>query len=174
VPSENLRQLYEADQSDRSHRPIDWEALTRRDQERRTQVWRFLAERDLQDGWDCYWAAVVLIHGCEMSDLEKACELARRAVEREPEPLQIRAFYALAKDRLLLSQGKPQWYATQRVVVDGELELAPVDPDAVTEEERTAMGVLTLEERRRELSLISRARAEQRRRASAGASSSTR
>jgi hypothetical protein len=45
------------------------------------------------------------------------------------------------------------------------LVLAPTDPDAVTEDERAAMGVLTLEERRRELSLIGRARSEQRRRA---------
>jgi hypothetical protein len=165
MASESLRQLYEADQADRARRPIDWNSLSERDRERRAEVRRLLTAGDLQDGWDCYWAAVVLIHSPEAADLEEACELARHAVGQEPEPLQIRAFYALAKDRLLLSQGKPQWYGTQKVVVAGELELAPIDPDAVTEEERAAMGVLTLEERRRELRLISRARAEQRRRA---------
>jgi hypothetical protein len=174
MASESLRQLYEADQADRAQRPIDWKALAKRDQERRAEVRRLLAAGGFHDGWDYYWAAVVLVHGREMTDLEDACELARRAVALEPEPPQIRAFYALAKDCVLLSQGKPQWYGTQKVVVNGEVELAPIDPDAVTEEDRAAMGVLTLEERRRELGLIRRARAEQRRRTGVGSSFSAR
>lgn len=165
MASEALRQLYEGDQDDRMRKRIDWKAVLKRDQERCAEIRYLLAAGEIQDGWDHYWAAVVLIHSNKACDIENAFELARRAVELEPQPQQIRAFYALAKDRLLLSRGEPQWYGTQKIVVDGEVVLAPIDPDAVTDEERTAMGVLTLGERNREINFISRARAEQRRRA---------
>lgn len=156
-----LRRLYEEDQADRSRQPIDWHSVSARDRERRAEVRKILAGGELHDGWDCYWAAVVLIHGSEAIDLECAFEMARRAFELAPQPLQIRAFYALAKDRLLLSRGEPQWYGTQKAVVNGELVLAPIDPAAVTDEERIAMGVLSLAERYREIRHISSLRGEQ-------------
>lgn len=166
MASEKLRQLYEADQADRMQQPIDWKVVSKRDGERRTVVRRLLAEGGLQDGWDYYWAAVVLIHSHEATDLEDALELSRHAVALDSQPLQIRALYAVAKDRLLLSRGQPQWYGTQKVIVDGEVVLAPIDLDVVTDEERTAMGVLTIDERKREIdriNRISRVRTEQRR-----------
>jgi hypothetical protein len=164
MASEVLRQLYEADQDDRTQQRIDWSVVSERDRARRAEIWHLLDTDELQDGWDHYWAAVVLIHGTKATDIECAFELARRAMELEPQSLQIRSFYALAKDRLLLNRGELQWYGTQKVIVNGEVALAPIDPDAVTDEERRAMGVPTLSERNREIDLIKRARAEQRRR----------
>lgn len=168
MASEALRLLYEADQADRLQLPIDWAVVSERDKERRAEVRRLLASGEVRDGWDHYWAAVVLIHSHDAADLEDARDLSRRAFELEPAPLQIRAFHALAQDRLLLSRGEPQWYGTQKIVADGEVVLAPIDRGAVTDEERAAMGVATLEERQREIdhiNRVSRARAEQRRQA---------
>ena len=164
MANEALRQLYEEDQADRIQQPIDWMVVSKRDKDRRAEVRRLLSMGEFQDCWDYYWAAVVLIHSYETADLESALELSCRAVELDPQPLQIRALYPVAKDRLLLSRGESQWYGTQKVVLNGDLVLAPIDLDAVTDEERTAMGVLTLAERHREINRINRARAEQRRR----------
>jgi hypothetical protein len=165
VASEALRGLYEADQADRMNHPIDWNVVSKRDRERRVEVRRLLDVGEVQDVWDHYWAAFVLIHSHDVADLEDALRLSRRAVELDPQPLQVRALYPAVKDRLLLSQGEPQWYGTQKVLVGLEVVLAPIDPDMVTDEERTTMGVLTLDERHREINRMNRARAEQRRRA---------
>jgi hypothetical protein len=166
VACTTLHQLYVEDQAERLQRPIDWSVLSTRDRERRTKVRRLLAVGELADEWDYYWAAVVLMHGDEV-DREEAFELARRAIEFESRPLQIRAFYALAKDRVLLDRGEPQWYGTQKMIVNDKVVLAPIDSGAVTDEERMAMGVITLVERHQEVDFINRALAEQRRRAAA-------
>lgn len=165
MPNDALRQLYEDDQADRSRQPIDWSVISRRDRERRSEVRRLLAAGELRDEWDYYWAAVVLIHSRDAKDLEDAHTLSCMAFELNQKSLQICAFYALSKDRLLISRNQPQWYGTQKVLIEGKLAIAPLEPYAVTDEERTAMGVPTLEQRYQEIDRINRARAEVRRRA---------
>lgn len=154
-----LRELYEADQADRTLR-LSAADIRERDRLRRTEVRRHCAAGTLKDGWDHYWAAVVLLHGEAPVDLDDALSLATRAAELEPEPLQIRALVPVAQDRSLLARGQPQWYGTQKLVADGELVLAPINPGAVSDEERRAAGVLTLEERRQEIAQINRLRPE--------------
>jgi hypothetical protein len=154
LSSNKLRQLYDEDQRDRTLQPIDWGAVSTRDRERRKEVRLLQAIGEIKDGWDNYWAAVVLIHSTDTRDIEDSFELAFKAFSLEPNILQIRAFYALAQDRILLSRGEPQWYGTQKIVTDGQVVLASINPDAVTDEERIAMGILTLEERKREISYL--------------------
>jgi hypothetical protein len=164
MSSKVLRELYETDQADRLSHPIDWAVVAPRDWQRRLEVRRLLAAGEAQDGWDHYWAAFVLVHTRDIDDLEESLRLSRRAIELDPNTLQFRALYPIVKDRLLWSRGELQWYGTQKIIVNGELELAPVDPLAVTDEERRAMGVLTLAERKKEIDQINIVRAEQRRR----------
>jgi len=51
---------------------------------------------------------------------------------------------------LLRRSGKPQWYGTQFELsqTTGKIELAPIDETAVTDDERRACGVPTVEESR--------------------------
>ena len=95
---------------------------------------------------------MILQHGSEPADYELAHELAVKAAELRPSPeLPARWLAAATKDRYLLSLGEKQWFGTQYTVEDGVWTLLPIDEDAVSDEERRAWDVPTLEETRQAL-----------------------
>lgn len=145
-----LYRMFTEDQADRQSQPIDWSVVTPRDEQRRSRAAAILAAGEAPEADDFFHAAIIFQHGTETADYARAEELARRSVEIDPEFDRGWWLIAAAHDRWLHSQGKPQIYGTQfRKGEDGRWSLDPIDPDAVTDAEREALGVPPLAEARR-------------------------
>lgn len=135
-----------ADQADRSG-AIDWTVVNQRDQERREKVAAMLADGAVRSARDHYNAAMVFQHGDTPDDYALAFSLATIARKLAPEHPAPKWLAAAAFDRYLVSRNMPQWYGTQsKTHSDGRAQLDPVDPQAVSEEERVALGVPRLQD----------------------------
>lgn len=135
-----------ADQADRAGN-VDWALLHQRDQERREQVGAMLAAGAVRSARDYYNAAMVFQHGDTPDDYALAFSLATIARKLAPEHPAPKWLTAAAFDRYLVSRNMPQWYGTQsKTHSDGRTELDPVDPKAVSEEQRVALGVPRLQD----------------------------
>jgi glycine/D-amino acid oxidase-like deaminating enzyme len=74
-----LQAICDADQEDRQTQR--WEGMVERDRVRRERVEELLATGVVQDGPDCFHAALVFQHGQTLDDFSRATELAKRATE---------------------------------------------------------------------------------------------
>lgn len=138
-----LERLYTEDQADRTEGPnakIDWEAVSKRDEQRRKRVLEILEAGGAKTAADYHHAAMVFQHGSTLEDYDRAHKLAAKAAELDPEHPGAKWLAAAAKDRWLMNQGKPQLYGTQFKMVDGKWVLWDVDP-SVTDEERAKWDV---------------------------------
>ena len=97
---------------------------------------------------DFYHAAMIYQHGADTTSYRRAHDLARRAVELDPDHADAKWLTAASWDRYLDGAGRPQWYGTQYRCEDGLRRLLPVEEGRVTDEERRALGVPTLAEAR--------------------------
>jgi hypothetical protein len=147
-----LARLFQEDQGDRrgmtNATSADWEALGRRDAERRRRVDRILAEGGAKVADDYYHAAMVFQHGTAVEDYDRAHQLALKAVELDPAHDRARWLAAAAKDRSLVRQGKPQLYGTQMQRQDGRWGIFDIDP-SVTDAERSKWLVPPLADAKR-------------------------
>jgi hypothetical protein len=135
-----------ADQADRTG-DIDWAGLDQRDKERREKVGAMLAAGTVRTARDYYNAAMVFHHGDTQDDYALAFSLATIARRLAPEHPAPKWLFAAAFDRYLVSHNMPQWYGTQsKTDKDGRAELDPVHPQAVSEEQRVALGVPRLQD----------------------------
>lgn len=144
-----LTQLFEADQADRAPRQeaIDWTVVRPRDQARRQRVDEILqaaAQRTLAAD-DYYHAAFVYQHGETPVEIQRAHDLAVRAVEVDPDHEQARWLAAASEDRKLMYEHKAQKWGTQYKKIDGAWLVWPVDP-AITDAQRAAWEVPPLVE----------------------------
>lgn len=152
-----LHRMFTEDQADRRSQPIDWSVVTPRDEARRRRAAEILAAGEAKEAEDFFHAAILFQHGSETADYARAEELARKAVEVDPGFDRGRWLIAAAHDRWLHSQGKPQIYGTQfKKGEDGRWSLDPIDPHAVTDAEREALGVPPLAEARRRAEAMNR------------------
>jgi hypothetical protein len=138
------------DQADRAagSNKIDWDVVSTRDAARRTEVLQLLNAGDIRSADDFYHAALIFQHGDSIQDTQLALALATTSARMNPSNQQAQVLMAQAWDRILVRSGKPQWYGTQfqRSKTTGKWELFPTDPTAVTEAQRTALGLPTLAE----------------------------
>lgn len=142
----DLYDLYEADQADRRTRPIDWDVVSRRDSVRRVAVGEMLLAGDVKTADDFYHAAMVYQHGESAESFLLANLLTREAVRLDSSHAPARQMIGMTHDRYLWNVGRPQVYGTQsRMAEDGLWTFEPFDPDAVTDEERAAVGSLPLQ-----------------------------
>jgi len=138
-----LLQIFEADQTDRANwgQDIDWAVVADRDQQRHERVLRLAESGRLAAADDWYHAAMVMQHGHDLADFERAHLWAKRAATLDPNLRDAKWLAAAAKDRWLNHQGKPQRYGTQFEKNDrGEWTVSDVDP-SVTDEERALWAV---------------------------------
>ncbi len=151
-----LERLHKEDQADREAGPnakIDWQAVSKRDAERRARVREIVDKGGATTSTDYYHAAMVYQHGTEVPEYDEAHRLAMKAVELDPENGAARWLAAAAKDRSLMWQGKPQLYGTQFKKVDDRWVLWEVDP-SITDEERAKWNVPPLAEQRKKLETL--------------------
>ena len=143
-----LAAIYEADQADRQSRPIDWKVVSQRDSLRRAAVGELLLDQQVKTADDFYHAALVFQHGRSPESFLLANMLSREAARLDSSSAQARRMIGMTHDRYLWSIGLPQVYGTQsRTTEDGLWTFEPFDPDAVTDEERAAVGSLPLQEK---------------------------
>ena len=146
-----LQEIYDADQADRlgdafSKEP---EAVMARDQQRRDAALQLVKDGALHTAQDYFSAAMVFQHSAD--DISLAHSLATIASYLDPSNKQYRWLMAASWDRMLMQHVQPQWYGTQYQGSDQGVFLFPVAEGAVTDAERAAMGVPSLDESRARL-----------------------
>jgi hypothetical protein len=144
-----LAEIYRADQADRAlpYDHIEWSQVEPRDAARRARVDAIVAAGQARTADDYYHAAMVYQHGATVPEIQRARDLALRAVALDPDHQDARWLAAAAEDRVLVYQYQAQKWGTQFKRVDGKWIVWPVDP-AITDDERDAWNVPTLAEAR--------------------------
>lgn len=136
-----LYRMFSQDQADRQP-PINWEVVTKRDEERRTRAWEMIRNDSLKVADDYFHAAIILQHGRDSTDYHMAYQLASKAAELDTTHNTAKWLSAAAKDRYLWSIGNPQWYGTQyKQLESGKWTIQPIDTTAVTDKERKTLNV---------------------------------
>jgi hypothetical protein len=137
-----LSRLYDDDQADRqaAFGTIDWSVVVPRDRARRKRVDEIVAAGGARAAADYYHAAMVYQHGDTPDEIQRAHDLAVKAVELDPSHDAAKWLAAAAEDRKLMYENKPQKWGTQFRHVDGGYVLWKVDP-SITDEQRDAWNV---------------------------------
>jgi len=143
-----LARLEAEDQADRApgSGDIDWAVVSQHDAARRDKTLALLRAGEIRSADDYFNAALIFQHGEAIEDTQLAFSLATTALRLDPKNGDARMLIAQAWDRILVKNGKPQWYGTQfsRDKATGKWVINPTDPGAVTEAQREAMGIPTL------------------------------
>ncbi len=142
-----LTRLHDEDQADRTgpYEKIDWSKITPRDQARRKRVDEIIAAGGARAADDYYHAAMVYQHGDSPDEIQRAHDLAVKAVELDPKHDAAKWLAAASEDRKLMYEKKPQKWGTQYQKVDGKWVLWQVDP-GTTDEQRDEWNVPPLAE----------------------------
>lgn len=147
VDNPRLTEMYEADQAARRRQPIDWSQVAPMDRAHQREAMALLRKGEVRTATDYFHAAMIMQHAEAFEDYQLAFSLARISYALDPSNKHARWLSAAAWDRALMSKGVPQWYATQyRPAPGGAMELYPVVESVVTDAERAALGVPTLQE----------------------------
>jgi hypothetical protein len=127
-------------------------AMDQRDQARRTEAQRLLRSGAVRTSRDYTHLAMLYQHGGSVDDIRLAYSFAWIAASLDPANKEARWLSAAAWDRLLVRQGRPQWYGTQfnKSSPESPWTIDPVEP-FVTDEERARYGVPPLSESRKRL-----------------------
>lgn len=145
-----LLQLFHDDQADRDtsvYDKIDWNRVRPRDQERRRRVDAIVAAGGARAADDYYHAAMVYQHGETPDDIQRAHDLALKAVELDPRHDDARWLAAASEDRKLMYEHKPQKWGTQYKRIDGVWIVWEVDP-SITDDQRDEWNVQPLADAR--------------------------
>ena len=143
-----LARMFAEDQAARRVEEIDWTLLNRQDTERRAAVMAILRAGGVRTAQDYYNAAMIFQHGGSQDEIRLAHSLATIASSLRSSPA-TNWLKAATWDRLMSRFDQPQWYGTQYVRDEaGRWALYPVNPDAVTDEQRAAWSVPSLDEAR--------------------------
>jgi hypothetical protein len=147
-----LRAMTNADQAARSAGPSDWKILSGEDHARRDKVKTMLAAGVIVTAEDFFNAALIMQHEDVADDYRIAYSLASISKTIDPDSTSFTPAYKTAKwltaaawDRLMMSLNKPQWYGTQFTKPDAaaQWQFYQLDENAVTDEERMALGVMS-------------------------------
>lgn len=115
-------------------------AYVERSAARRKEAEELVKRGRVRQPEDALHAAALLVESDRPAQVALAAELARQALDRDPDLLAARPLVATAVDRGEMLAGRPQKYGTQIVDVDGIWEVYDVDP-AVTDEARAEWGL---------------------------------
>lgn len=124
--------------------------VDRHDAKRRAALLQLMKAGDIRTANDYLDAAVIFQHGPSLADTRLAMALATLSHRLDPSNQQAGMLLAQAWDRMLERMGRPQWYGTQyvRANTHAPWRLYRVDPTAVTDKQRKALGLPTLSQAR--------------------------
>ncbi|HEX8955755.1 MAG TPA: hypothetical protein VF798_05755, partial [Burkholderiaceae bacterium] len=120
------------------------EVIAQHDAERAERTLTLLREGAVRTPTDYCRAALIFHHGDSLDKKKLAYSLAWIGFQLDPSNRDCALISAQAWDRILITQGKPQWYGTQYGGRDANSNLSgllPIDKDAVSNEERARYGV---------------------------------
>ncbi len=154
-----LRQLYQADQTERGNAALKWQDVLEHDRSRAAQVKKMLAAGQLKTADDFFHAAAILNHGADFDEFRLANAIATIGLARFPRNAALMRVYATTWDRMMLAQNRPQWYATQ-YTQDAQSQLWQLEPvDAqVSEQTRLKLGLPSLAEMREKVASMNLAK----------------
>ncbi len=112
---------------------------------RRREAWTLVGEGRAKQADDDFHAASILVESDRPAEVERAGELARQALARNPDLLDARPLVATADDRARMLAGRPQKFGTQLVEDAGKWKVYEVDP-SVSDAERAEWGLPPLAE----------------------------
>lgn len=138
--SAEMQRIYDADQKDRESPDINWDVVSKADDQRREQTRKLLADGALHTGEDFEHAAFVFQHGSTPNDYLLAHTLAMVGVKKG----QGGAIWIAAAtlDRYLQSMKQPQIFGTQFLTpVEGPVTQDPYDRTLVSDALRRQLGV---------------------------------
>jgi len=145
-----LAEIYKQDQADRQSDwdEINWEVVNKRDKERQDRTLTLLRLGQVRTSRDYLHAAYVFQHGSTIEEARLALSLAWLSASVDPENEEAKWMTASAWDRLMMRHDQPQWFATQFERRDGDpgWSLYKLQEDAVTDEQRKALGGPSIEE----------------------------
>jgi hypothetical protein len=122
---------------------VDWDAVSKRDSERRDAVRKLLADGKLVTGKDYRFAALILQHSPDTAGYLLAHVLATTAVGKGDDA---RWLAAATMDRYLQSLNQPQVFGTQFRQSDGTWTMEPFDRQAMSDAIRATWCVVPLAE----------------------------
>lgn len=143
--------MFAADQAARqpAQGEVDWATVNKEDAERRSGVMSILESGGIKTAQDYYHAAMIFQHGDSAEDIRLSHAFATISSALGGGTSAANWLKAASWDRLMLNLEQPQWYGTQYVRDEaGRWLLYRVHPDAVTDEQRAAWSVPSLEESR--------------------------
>lgn len=141
-----LIRMFAEDQGARRAEEIDWAVLNQQDAERREAVMSILQAGGVRTAQDYYNAAMIFQHGDSQDDIRMAHSFATIASSLRNNSA-TNWLKAATWDRLMLRFDQPQWYGTQYVRDEADRwALYSVAPGAVTDEQRAAWSVPSLDE----------------------------
>jgi len=144
--NDELRKLFDEDQYDCQHQPLnngssEYKIFRDRFKKRNAKVKAIIERNEQLDGEDFFQACIMLLHGDCPEDFWQAYHYGLKSIELNH--IIARKFTASAYDKWLMYQGKPQKYGLQ-IVCDGKkLRLWDVDP-TTTDAEREKWDVPSL------------------------------
>jgi hypothetical protein len=162
-----LRAMTHADQAARSGGAINWKVLSEQDRVRRDKVRAMLAAGVIVTAEDFFNAALIMQHGEVPDDYRLAYSFASISKTIDPDSTSFTPVYKTAKwltaaawDRLMMNLNKPQWYGTQFTKPYGatQWQLYQLDENAVTDEERMALGVMSKAQAQQKLADMNKAK----------------
>jgi tetratricopeptide (TPR) repeat protein len=153
--NEELREIYRADQSERSTHNIDWKMMHKNDSVRMARVYELLRTDNVRTGQDHYHAAMVFQHGSDTVASAMAVRMMRKAIELDTTVS--KWLLAAAIDRDLMRRNQPQIYGTQYYKAgDGPWQRYRIDSTKVSDAERKEFGVESLAEQKRKERMLNK------------------
>ncbi len=157
VPSnQELKAIYKADQEDRQTADIDWDIVSKRDEERQKRVYELLDSNKVVTSEDYANAAMVFQHGGDTIASGMAVKMMQKAVDLDS--TRDKWLLAAAIDRDLVGRNKPQIFGTQFLKMgrDNPWEMPELDTTKITDKQRIEYGVETLAEQKVKLLMMNK------------------
>ena len=147
IDNQRLTEIYKEDQAARKNMPMDWEKVAVMDKAHHEEVLNLLRSGHIRTSADLYHAAMVMQHGDTTEDYQLAFSLSRLSATIDPSNKSAKWLSAASWDRILKSKNLPQWYGTQYFSpkLGDPIQLYRVDESVVSDEERAALNVPSLQ-----------------------------
>ena len=153
--NEELKTMYNEDQSDRSSGNIDWSVVSVNDSLRKSRLFELLDSNLVRTSLDYSNAAMIFQHGGGIIASGMAVKMMTKAIELDTTI--DKWLLAAAIDRDLMRKEQPQIYGTQYVKTKDEpWRLYEIDTNVVSDDERIEYGVQTLSEQRERVEMMNK------------------